>query len=391
MSILPSDTPRLPKWPFLVGDALLLGTAVLLATRSVQPYSNGVIIAIAICVALGCVLGAIPFLADYAQRQDEALDERQRGLEALTRTVADSAEQISVAANTMHELTELARQQVSQAESLPDTLGDSISEINQQIADNIHKISDTLRQEVKALKPSEPRKPDNTAEKLQQVLARLDDLEAALDQKLAALSAPVAAPAIVAAVEPAKSAEPEPTPPAEPVVAHPAEEPAEKPTPISAPETKTEASEALPATVEGITIEPAPELPAPKPAKKPAPKKPKADDGDWLALDDAPPAEVAAPPPASSKVAASDGATRLLVTAYIGIGNRLFIRGDGPGLNQEKGVPLQFVSIGKWQWETKDATGPVHVKLFKNDEIECTALGEITLESGHQAEVSASF
>src|SRR5581483_6168787 len=87
----------------------------------------------------------------------------------------------------------------------------------------------------------------------------------------------------------------------------------------------------------------------------------------------------------------SDGATRLLVTAYIGIGNRLFIRGSGPGLSWDKGVPLQFVSIGKWRWETADATAPVKAKLYKNDETECTALGTLTVEPGQQTEVTAVF
>jgi hypothetical protein len=91
------------------------------------------------------------------------------------------------------------------------------------------------------------------------------------------------------------------------------------------------------------------------------------------------------------KVISSDGATRLLVTAYIGIGNRLFIRGDGPGLSWDKGVPLQFVSIGKWRWETADAAAPVKFKLFKNDESECTALGAQSLEPGHQQEITATF
>jgi hypothetical protein len=90
-------------------------------------------------------------------------------------------------------------------------------------------------------------------------------------------------------------------------------------------------------------------------------------------------------------VLTSDGATRLLVTAYIGIGNRLFIRGEGPGLSWDKGVPLQFVSIGKWRWETNDASGPVRFKLYKNDAIECAALGAQAVEPGHQQEVTASF
>ncbi len=81
----------------------------------------------------------------------------------------------------------------------------------------------------------------------------------------------------------------------------------------------------------------------------------------------------------------------MIVTAYIGIGNRLFIRGEGPGLSPDKGVPLQFVSIGKWRWETNDATAPIRFRILKNDSVECTGLGEQTLEPGYQAEFGASF
>ncbi|MCX6933934.1 MAG: hypothetical protein NTZ29_14850 [Verrucomicrobia bacterium] len=87
----------------------------------------------------------------------------------------------------------------------------------------------------------------------------------------------------------------------------------------------------------------------------------------------------------------ADGASRLLATAYIGIGNRLFIRGEGPGLTWEKGVPLQFVSIGKWRWETTETTATVTFKLYKNDTVECTALGEQAIAPGHLTEVTASF
>jgi hypothetical protein len=54
-------------------------------------------------------------------------------------------------------------------------------------------------------------------------------------------------------------------------------------------------------------------------------------------------------------------------------------------------VPLQFVSIGKWRWETNDATAPIRFKLYKNDEHECVALGEKTLAPGHLHELVAAF
>ncbi|HWA27499.1 MAG TPA: hypothetical protein VG734_17725 [Lacunisphaera sp.] len=86
----------------------------------------------------------------------------------------------------------------------------------------------------------------------------------------------------------------------------------------------------------------------------------------------------------------SDGATRLLVTAYIGIGNKLFIRGDGPGLSWDKGVPMQFVSIGKWGWSSNDVTAPIACKLYKNDETAALS-GEVFLEPGKHVELSALF
>jgi len=96
-------------------------------------------------------------------------------------------------------------------------------------------------------------------------------------------------------------------------------------------------------------------------------------------------------PEVTTPVVSPDGFTRLLVTAYIGIGNKLFVRGEGPGLSWDQGVPLQFVSIGKWRWESAEATAAVTLKLYKNDEFECTTVGAVELQPGHQQEVTASF
>ena len=93
----------------------------------------------------------------------------------------------------------------------------------------------------------------------------------------------------------------------------------------------------------------------------------------------------------ASAAVSHDGLTRLVVTAYIGIGNKLFARGEGPGLSWDHGAPLQFISIGKWRWESPDAEAPVRIKLYKNDEQECAALGEVIVESGQQREVTATF
>jgi len=152
------------------------------------------------------------------------------------------------------------------------------------------------------------------------------------------------------------------------------------------PATTSESATAAPAREEPEAAKVAPGL-RKRTARKPA-------DDDFPALDlgleDSEFGDTARNGP-TERVLTSDGATRLVITAYIGIGNRLFIRGDGPGLSWDKGVPLSFISIGKWRWETNDAVQPISFKLYKNDELECSALGQRTLDPGYQQEVTAAF
>ena len=57
------------------------------------------------------------------------LDDRQRALEALARTLTSSAEQISIAAKGLHEVAELAQKNIRQAEHLPQKLHEKIAEL----------------------------------------------------------------------------------------------------------------------------------------------------------------------------------------------------------------------------------------------------------------------
>ena len=82
--------------------------------------------------------------------------------------------------------------------------------------------------------------------------------------------------------------------------------------------------------------------------------------------------------------------TSLVATAYIGIGNKLFLRGEGPGLNWERGVPMQFLSIGKWGWTTTDAIDPVTCRIYRNDDT--PMLDEnIVIAPGVRTEVTPRF
>ncbi|HEY0943858.1 MAG TPA: hypothetical protein VGD81_01280 [Opitutaceae bacterium] len=565
----PDEAPKLPKLPFFLGDAALLATAVVIGLLSDTPLTTGPLVAMVVCVALGAILAAVPFLADYARRQDATLTERQESLEALVRTTSAAAEQISIATAGFHEVAELAQKNLKAAEHLPHRLQEKINEFNQQLNESAVAENETLQQEIATLRASEAEKLESAADKIHKLSAEFAKLDAATQASLAAAAETLsklpslaeqarellasqvatvvpaathtieasfertreaaiaaiekklteasneavartlaeietrldvaagqlaaraeaaastlsAATAEAAAVIPAPalatpsgvaepahavapvtpSVKPEPrrkrtkpeagapdigapsevaavsssistgtptTPPvsAEPPVATPtptaaapvsevavapsapADEPRPTPPEAESPGSAPPDAPSVSATPTPLvtSVEPLPESAASAAPEAPTetpesvrkrPRKASTEAGPLLfpglLNDDAPVGDEfaqAAPDEGGVKSALStDGATRLIATAYIGIGNKLFLRGDGPGLSWDKGVPLQFVSIGKWRWETADAAAPITAKLYKNDQVECTGLGTVTLEPGHQSEVTANF
>lgn len=428
----PEEAPKLPILPFIIGDVVLIVTAAVIAARSSAPITTGELIAITACVVIGAALAVVPFLANYARRQDAELTERQNQIAALARTTAESAEQLGIAAAGLHGIAETSKLNLDTVAKLPGKIQERIDAVTQQLVGSSLASQNALKANLSQLEAA--------TETLSRTLAKIDsathakadafataekDLAAALVRASAQIEALVS-DAVTHVVRTSEAATPEPpapkpsrnksrTPPAPPPP--PTEKEPAQPastTDVPAPETSSGADiapppvDAVPAPTPtpGPSAQPvatpasendAPFTPAepdaadvpvgePETPKPPRPRKTKAanDDGFDLGLtaDLSEPAETAL---------SADGFTRLIATAYIGIGNKLFIRGEGPGLSWEKGVPLQFVSIGKWRWETPDATAPLRVKLYKNDQIECRGLGEITLEPAHQHEVNAGF
>ena len=535
-----SSSAKLPLWIFFVTDAALLGAAGFLASRAARPLSGETVFLITALVLAGALVALVPLVARYERIKNETLDDRQRALETLARTLTAAAEQISIATAGLDEITGLTQKNLKKTEQLtaaftasataapatakPDTSShDPLAAAANQLAQaaaRLAQLETTTREtlaQITATPAPQPlvTTPTGLDEKLAATLA-------ALDAKIAVLSAAVVAPTAPASTETNETRRPRkvrreeapvepvstsvlPEPPPEPVAPPPASAPVEPaPAPVveftaPAPEPTTEPT---PAPVVELT-EPAPkpanlspeivpaaaatETPAPAPApsstseptpapvlenlaadapktpRKRAPQKLPAPAGetasastaeltpspapavtpspveiatptepvaeDSVVADSIPPTPEPAPasapapapatPPAvdefvqfapdefpsASPVAefklhspdatvssvTADGATRLLATAYIGIGNRLFIRGEGPGLSWEKGIPLAFVSIGKWRWETTETAATVTFKLYKNDTVECTALGEQSIAPGHLTEVTAAF
>tara|TARA_B100001248_G_scaffold201492_1_gene155735 strand:- start:19808 stop:21088 length:1281 start_codon:yes stop_codon:yes gene_type:complete len=87
---------------------------------------------------------------------------------------------------------------------------------------------------------------------------------------------------------------------------------------------------------------------------------------------------------------AHTGQTKVIANVLTGIGKKPYIRGEGPGLSWEKGIPMDFVEIGKWQWVAPHSDQPVQCHIYKDDNI--PAEGEnFQLEPGEQLELSPHF
>jgi hypothetical protein len=59
--------------------------------------------------------------------------------------------------------------------------------------------------------------------------------------------------------------------------------------------------------------------------------------------------------------------TTIAADINVGLGNALFIRGEGEGLSWDKGVPLHCSSDSTWIWASADVTEKVVFKLLLND------------------------
>ena len=86
----------------------------------------------------------------------------------------------------------------------------------------------------------------------------------------------------------------------------------------------------------------------------------------------------------------ASGTTSVIANVMIGIGNKPFLRGEGPGLSWDKGVPMNFIEIGKWSWSPPRKNASLTVQLYRNDE-EPDQTGKIEVKAGDKIEINPDF
>lgn len=176
----PSDqTPKLPTWIFIVTDLALLGGAGLIAWRSPRPFTDGTTFSIVLCLISGAIAGLVPIVAHYERVKNETLDDRQRALEALSRTISSSAEQISIAATGLHAIAELSLKNLRHAEHLPQKLQEKIAEFQAALAASNDTEKEELEKELVALRTTESERLESVSDKISKSAADWTKLEAA--------------------------------------------------------------------------------------------------------------------------------------------------------------------------------------------------------------------
>jgi hypothetical protein len=106
-------------------------------------------------------------------------------------------------------------------------------------------------------------------------------------------------------------------------------------------------------------------------------------------------APAAAPKPAESNSAPTTvkptpaAVTTIEVKMDVGMGNALYLRGQGSGLTWEHGVPLACVDGKTWRW-SQTVAGPITFKVLLNDKV-WSAGNDLVVAPGQKLEISPSF
>jgi hypothetical protein len=111
------------------------------------------------------------------------------------------------------------------------------------------------------------------------------------------------------------------------------------------------------------------------------------------ALQAAPAAEAKSATKPTRKAAAEKPAgapTRVMAYVDVGLGNTLFLRGEGPGLSWEAGVPMQWIGDGCWSWTAESAGQGITFKVLIND-LHWSGGDNLTVAPGDTASFTPAF
>ena len=408
----------LSKWPFILGDVLLVATALAIAILGDWQLSTWQVVSCVISVALGAALFVLPYIIEFQVRLREEVEDRTADVRVLQRHIVSTQQQVEELVERMESfeagLSNLVHAQQPDAAVPARALEERIDPLSKEQAEQSIQLKALAKQVESLAKSLEAKAEKNSAQ-----VVESPDPDVPAEEK-------VEEPEKVAPVEvtpdeaktkkkraPRKTRKPEPSllqraieqkqdksseavsriieskskkSPAEKVPADETTREAPK------PETKKSAKVKKPKEpsppVDELEVKPEPpvveEVPEPlNRASTPGPEDETAEPEDMFG--DVVPSKV------KKRVRTKKSDSAVIASVFIGIGNKPFVRGSGAGLNWDKGIAMEFVEIGKWQWiPPAELKEPIELQLFRNDK-DADSSGKYTLEPGQQLDLSPVF
>ena len=414
----------LSKWPFILGDVLLVATALAISILGDWQLSNWQVASCVISVALGAALFVLPYIVEFQVRLREEAEDRTADLRILQRRIVSAQEQVEEVVERMETfeagLSNLVHAQQPDAAVPARALDERIDPLSKEQAEQSTQLKALAKQvdslakslDAKADKNSaqvvespdpdmpaeekvkEPEKvapveftPDEPTTKKKRAPRKTRKPEPSLLQRAIDQKQDKSSEAVSRIIESKKSS----------AEAAPTDEPTQElPKPETEKSSKVNRAKEPSPQSEELEVEPKPIAEETLPesldeAISPAPNEPVIEETEAQPVESEDMFGDVVPSPVKKRVSTKKSDSAVIASVFIGIGNKPFVRGSGAGLNWDKGIAMEFVEIGKWQWiPPTQLKEPVEVQLFRNDE-DADSTGKYTLEPGQQLDLSPVF
>jgi molecular chaperone GrpE (heat shock protein) len=145
----------LPKWPFFLGDVVLLALAYFIYFESRLPLGHWEMTACGICVALGALLGVLPFLLDYRALNKAVEAEALGAVSDKILNLERLAAQISSATNAWENVHLQAEKTSMAAKEITERMAAEVRDFTEFMQKINEGEKATLRLEVEKLRRAE--------------------------------------------------------------------------------------------------------------------------------------------------------------------------------------------------------------------------------------------
>jgi molecular chaperone GrpE (heat shock protein) len=159
--------PKIPKWPFFLGDALLLGLAWFLFSQSARPMGHWEILGCVLSVTFGAALAVWPFVLEYRGVIQFAETDGLTSVVSQIKNIEQLAAQISSATAQWQTVQDSADKTSRTAKEIADSMSVEVKAFNEFLKTANDNEKSMLRLEVEKTRRGE-------AEWLQVVVRMLD-------------------------------------------------------------------------------------------------------------------------------------------------------------------------------------------------------------------------